>query len=73
MSRLGIGSLCFLLAAFNSLHAGSLQSGIGAAGEKTDALRAYGGYLFFLILVLVVFLLVFRGREIRRQHPRVFH
>ncbi|MCZ6671813.1 MAG: hypothetical protein O7C75_02625 [Verrucomicrobia bacterium] len=57
----------------DSFLAASLQSGLNPAREKSEALRSYGSYLSFIILGLVGCLLVFRGREIRRQHPKAFH
>lgn len=63
--------LILVLAAANNLHAAAIQSGLSPNSEKAEAFRAHGSYAFLAMMGLIVFLLVFRGREIRRQHPRL--
>ena len=54
-------------------YAASMKSGLIPGSENAEAIRSYGTYLSVAMLGLIVFLLVFRGREIRSQHPKSFH
>lgn len=54
-------------------YAASMKSGFMSTSENAEAIRSYGTYLSIAMLGLIAFLLVFRGREIRSQHPKSFH
>lgn len=50
------------------------QPGIGPARESTDTFGGFGSTLYLSAGVALVFVLaIFRGREIRKQHPRSFN
>ena len=54
-------------------YAASMRSGLVPGSENTEAMRSYGSYLSIAMLGMVACLLIFRGREIRSQHPKSFH
>ena len=54
-------------------YAASMKSGLVPSSENSEAIRSYGTYLFIAMIVLVAGLVIFRGREIRSQHPKSFH
>ena len=54
-------------------YAASMKSGLVPGSENTEAIRSYGTYVSIAMLGMVACLMIFRGREIRSQHPKSFH
>jgi hypothetical protein len=53
--------------------AAALKHGSNPGADKTKSLRSFGSYISVALVGIIGFLLVFRGREIRRQHPKSLH
>ena len=51
--------------------ASSTQQGMNPNHENSKTWKSYGSYISIFFLGLVPFFLIIRGREIRRQHPRI--
>lgn len=49
------------------------QPGIGPTRDSTDTFSAFGTFYLSAGGALVFVLAIFRGREIRNQHPRSFN
>ena len=54
-------------------YAASMNSGLVPGSENTEVFRSFGTYLSIAMLGIVACLMIFRGREIRSQHPKSFH
>ena len=55
-----------------SFLANSLKHGQNPGKENAEAIRSYGSYMTIIMVGIIGFLVIFRGREIRRQHPKSF-
>jgi hypothetical protein len=73
LSHRAISTFIFVSVLMSNSYAASMKSGLMSGSENTEALRSYGSYLFLLMLGITGFLVIFRGREMLRQHPKAFH
>lgn len=73
LTRRVLPTLLTIVFLASQCYAASMKSGLVPGSENTEAIRSYGTYLSIAMIGLIACLVIFRGREIRRQHPKSFH